>query len=78
MSFFELSHQTSYPDEFSDTVAKMTASILQEQLAPIVDTLREHARLLDLHAALLNHSTAMNRYNVGKLDDIRDFQNNIK
>ncbi|KAF8502116.1 hypothetical protein F5888DRAFT_1669362, partial [Russula emetica] len=77
MSFIETSLQTSYPDEFSDTVAKMTASILQEQLAPIVDTLREHARLLDLHAALLNHSTAMNRYNVGKIDDIRDFQNNI-
>ena len=78
MSFIETPLQTSYPDEFSDTVAKMTASILQEQLAPIVETLREHARLLDLHAALLNHSTAMNRYNVGKIDDIRDFQNNIK
>jgi hypothetical protein len=74
MSFIETSPQTSYPDEFSDTVA----SILQEQLAPIVETLREHARLLDLHAALLNHSTTMNRYNVGKIDDIRDFQNNIK
>jgi hypothetical protein len=70
--------QTSYPDDFNDTVAKMTASILQEQLVPIVETLREHARLLDVHAALLNHSTAMNRYNVGKIDDIRDFQNNIK
>jgi hypothetical protein len=78
MSFIETSHQTGYPDEFSDTVAKVTASILQEQLAPIVETLREHARLLDLHSALLNHSTAMNRYNVGKTDDIRDFQNNIK
>lgn len=78
MSFIETSPQTSYPDEFSDTVAEMTASILQEQLAPIFETLRGHARLLDLHAALLNHSTAMNRYNVGKTDDIRDFQNNIK
>ena len=78
MSFMETSLLTSYPDEFSDTVAEMTASILQEQLAPIVETLREHARLLDLHSALLNHSTAMNRYNVGKIDDIRDFQNNIK
>lgn len=70
--------QTSYPDEFSEAVAKMTASILQEQLAPIVEKLREHARLLDVQTALLNHSTAMNRYNVGKTDDIRDFQNNIK
>ncbi len=78
MSFIETPLQTSRPDELSDAVAKMTASILEEQLAPIVETLREHARLLDLHAALLNHSTAMNRYNVGKLDDIRDFQNNIK
>ena len=78
MSFIETSPQTSYPDEFSDTVAKVTASILQEQLTPIFETLREHAKLLDLHAALLNHSTAMNRYNVGKSDDIRDFQNNIK
>jgi len=41
----------------------MTASILQEQLAPIVGTLRGHARLLDLHAAHLDHNTAMNRYN---------------
>jgi hypothetical protein len=72
MSFVETS------DEFGDKVAKMAASILQEQLAPIVETLREHARLLDLHSALLNHSTGMNRYNVGKIDDIRDFQNNIK
>jgi len=78
MSSIETPLQTSRPDELSDAVAKMTASILEEQLAPIVETLREHARLLDLHAALLNHSTAMNRYNVGKLDDIRDFQNNIK
>jgi hypothetical protein len=78
MPFIETSSHTSYPDEFSDAMAEMTASILQEQLAPIVDTLREHARLLDLHAALLNHSTAMSRYNVGKIDDIRDFQNNVK
>jgi len=78
MSSIETPLQTSRPDELSDAVAKMTASILEEQLAPIVETLREHARLLDLHAALLNHSTAMNHYNVGKLDDIRDFQNNIK
>lgn len=70
--------QSAYPDEFSDSMANLTASIVQEQLAPILDTLREHAKLLDLHAALLNHSTAMNRYNVGKLDDIRDFQANIK
>ena len=51
---------------------------MQEQLAPILATLREHAKLLDIHAALLNHSTTMNRYNVGKLEDIRDFQTNIK
>ena len=78
MSPNEPATQSGYPDDFSDAMANMTASILQEQLAPILETLREHARLLDLHAALLNHSTAMNRYNVGKLDDIRDFQNNIK
>jgi hypothetical protein len=62
-----------YPEEFSDTMTKITVSMLQEQLAPIVETMREHARLLDLHAALLNHSTAINRYNVGKIDDMRDF-----
>ena len=78
MSFVETSLQTSYPDELSEAVAKMTASILQEQLAPIVETLREHARLLDLHSALLNHSTAVNRYNVGKIHEIRDLQNNVK
>lgn len=78
MSLAETPFKSGYPDEFSDAMANMTASILQEQLAPIIETLREHAKLLDLHAALLNHSTAMNRYNVGKLDDIRDFQNNIK
>jgi hypothetical protein len=59
-------------------MATMTASILQEQLAPILTTLREHAKLLDLHAALINHSTVMNRYNVGKLDDIRDLQVAVK
>jgi hypothetical protein len=58
----------------------MITSIQQDQLATIVEALREDARLLDLHAALdlLNHSTAMNHYNVGKTDDIHDFQNNIK
>jgi len=70
--------QSAYPDEFSDSMTNLMASIVQEQLAPVLETLREHAKLLDLHAALLNHSTAMNRYNVGKLDDIRDFQANIK
>jgi hypothetical protein len=59
-------------------MADLTARIVQEQLAPILETMREHAKLLDVHTALLNHSTAMNRYNVGKLDDIRDFQTNIK
>lgn len=75
MSFVETPLQTSYPDEFSDKVAKVTASILQEQLAPIVETLRG---LLDLHSALLNDGTAMNRYNAGKTDDVREFQNNVR
>ncbi|KAH9013667.1 hypothetical protein EDB84DRAFT_1532247 [Lactarius hengduanensis] len=44
----------------SDSVAAM------EQLAPILETIREHSKLLDWHSALLNHSTIMNRYNVGK------------
>ena len=70
--------QSAYPDELSDSMANLMAGIVQEQLAPVLETLRENAKLLDLHAALLNHSTAMNRYNVGKLDDIRDFQANIK
>jgi hypothetical protein len=78
MSLFGTSSQSAYPDEFSDSMADLTACIVQEQLAPILKTLQEHAKLLDLHAALLNHSTAMNSYNVGKLDDIRDFQSNIK
>ncbi|KAH9034883.1 hypothetical protein EDB85DRAFT_1889607 [Lactarius pseudohatsudake] len=55
----------------------MVACILQEQLAPILETIREHSRLLDWHSALLNHSTVMNRYNVGKLDDLRDLQTNV-
>lgn len=54
MSFVEIPFQTGYPDEYSDTIAKMITSILQGQLAPIVETLREHARLLDFHVALLN------------------------
>ncbi|KAI9458537.1 hypothetical protein F5148DRAFT_1287362 [Russula earlei] len=74
---FEAIFQSAYPDEFTDAMADVTASILREQLAPILKTLQEHAKLLDMHAALLNHSNAMNRYNVGKLDDIRDFQSNI-
>ena len=78
MSLSGAHSQSAYPDEFSDSMANLTASIVQEQMAPILQTLREHAKLLDLHAALLNHSTSMNRYNVGKLDDIRDFQTNIK
>ncbi|KAH8994065.1 hypothetical protein EDB92DRAFT_1815337 [Lactarius akahatsu] len=63
--------------EMSDSVAAMVACILQEQLAPILETIREHSRLLDWHSALLNHSTVMNRYNVGKLDDLRDLQTNV-
>jgi hypothetical protein len=77
MSFVETPFQTDYLDEFRNTVARVTASILQEQLAPIVEHFREHARLLDLHSALLNHSPGMNRYNVGKTDDVRDIQNNV-
>ena len=78
MSLSGTPSQSAYPDEFSDAMANLTASVIQDQLAPILQTLREHAKMLNLHAALLNHSTAMNRYNVGKLDDIRDFQTNIK
>jgi hypothetical protein len=65
-------------DALSDVVAEMVAHLLQERLAPILSTLKEHARLLDCHTALLNHSTVMNRYNIGKLDDLRDLQNNEK
>ncbi|KAN0134035.1 hypothetical protein V8E53_008253 [Lactarius tabidus] len=64
-------------NEISDSIAAMVACILQEQLAPILETVREHSRLLDWHSALLNHSTLMNRYNVGKLDDLRDLQTNV-
>ena len=59
----------------------MTAFILQDQLAPIVGTLDEDARLLDLHAALdlLNHSTARDKSLQRRQDhDIHDFLNNIK
>lgn len=55
----------------------MVACVLQEQLAPILETIREHSRLLDWHSALLNHSTIMNRYNAGKLEDLRDLQTNV-
>jgi len=78
MPLFEPRFQSAYPDDFMDSLANLTASILQEHLAPIVQTLQEHAKLMDVHTALLNHSTVMNRYNVGKIEDIRDFQNNIK
>ncbi|KAI0256611.1 hypothetical protein BJV78DRAFT_1150608 [Lactifluus subvellereus] len=78
MSTSQVQPQAGHLDQLSDAVAVMVAHLLQEQLAPIVDTLREHARLLDFHTALLNHSTIMSRYNVGKLDDLRDLQNSVK
>ncbi|KAI0256610.1 hypothetical protein BJV78DRAFT_1150607 [Lactifluus subvellereus] len=77
MSTSQVQPQAGHLDQLSDAVAVMVAHLLQEQLAPIVDTLREHARLLDFHTALLNHSTIMSRYNVGKLDDLRDLQNSV-
>ncbi|KAI0248943.1 hypothetical protein BJV78DRAFT_739412 [Lactifluus subvellereus] len=77
MSNSEVQPQAGHLDQLSDTVAAMVAHLLQEQLAPIVETLREHARLLDCHTALLNHGTIMSRYNVGKLDDLRDLQNSV-
>jgi len=78
MSASEAPVNAEHLAEISDSVAAMVACILQEQLAPILETIREHSRLLDLHSALLNHSTIMNRYNVGKLDDLRDLQTNVK
>jgi hypothetical protein len=78
MSASELRTSAGHFDELGDIVAAMVARLLQEQLAPILGTLKEHARLLDVHTALLNHSTAMNRYNVGKLEDLRDLQNSVK
>jgi precorrin-4 methylase len=78
MSTSDVQPQAGHLDQLSDTVAAMVAHLLQEQLAPIIETLREHARLLDCHTALLNHSTTMNRYNVGKLEDLRDLQNSVK
>ena len=78
MSAPELQPPAGHFDELGDIVAAMVARLLQEQLAPILGTLKEHARLLDVHTALLNHSTTMNRYNVGKLHDLRDLQNSVK
>ncbi|KAH9054260.1 hypothetical protein EDB87DRAFT_113690 [Lactarius vividus] len=77
MSASEAPAKVEQLHEISDSVAAMVACILQEQLAPILETIREHSRLLDWHSALLNHSTIMNRYNVGKLDDLRDLQTNV-
>ncbi len=78
MSAFEVPVQTDKLNEIGDSVAALVSCILQEQLAPILETIREHSKLLGLHSALLNHSTKMNNYNVGKLDDIRDLQTNVK
>lgn len=78
MSTSEAPVKPDYLNEISDSVAAMVAGMLEEQLAPILETIREHSRLLDLHSALLNHSTIMNRYNIGKLDDLRDLQTNVK
>jgi hypothetical protein len=78
MSTSEAHTKAQYLNEISDSVASMVACLLQEQLAPILETIREHSRLLDWHSALLNHSTIMNRYNVGKLNDLRDLQINVK
>lgn len=77
MSTPEASVKPENLNEIGDSVAAMVACVLQEQLAPILETVREHSRLLDWHSALLNHSTLMNRYNVGKLDDLRDLQTNV-
>ncbi|KAI0266716.1 hypothetical protein BC834DRAFT_969239 [Gloeopeniophorella convolvens] len=62
--------------EECDSIASLVASLLKEQLAPIIETLREHARVLDYHTALLNHHTVMAEYNVGKMEDLRDIQVN--
>ncbi|KAI9432105.1 hypothetical protein H4582DRAFT_2102545 [Lactarius indigo] len=77
MSASEVPVKVEHLNEISDSVATMVACILQEQLAPILETIREHSKLLDWHSALLNHSTIMNHYNVGKLDDLRDLQTNV-
>ncbi|KAH9159767.1 hypothetical protein EDB89DRAFT_2045563 [Lactarius sanguifluus] len=77
MSVSEAPVKAEYLNEISDSVAAVMACILQEQLAPILENIREHSKLLDWHSALLNHSTVMSRYNVGKLDDLRDLQTNV-
>jgi len=77
MSASEVPVKADHLNEISDSVAAMVACILQERLAPIREAIREHSRLLDWHSALLNHSTIMNHYNVGKLDDLRDLQTNV-
>lgn len=78
MSASEAPVKAEHLNEISDSVAAMVACILQEQLAPILETIREHSKHLNWHSALLNHSTIMNHYNVGKLDDLRDLQTNVK
>ena len=78
MSASEAPVKADHLNEISDSIAVMVACILQEQLAPIQEAIREHSKLLDWHSALLNHSTVMNHYNVGKLDDLRDLQTNVK
>ena len=67
--------QSAYPDEFSGQHGQFDSRYRAGTTSTRSrKTLRENVKLLDLHAALLNHSTAMNRYDVG----IRDFQANIK
>ncbi|KAI9459678.1 hypothetical protein BJY52DRAFT_1416027 [Lactarius psammicola] len=77
MSAAEAPIKAGHLNELSDSVTAMVVCIVQEQLALILENIREHSRLLDWHSALLNHSTIMNRYNVGKLDDLRDLQTNV-
>ena len=74
MSTYQALVKAENLNNMSGSVVAMVACVLQKQLPSAdlsMETVREHWRLLDWHSALLNHSTLMKGYKVGKLDDLR-------
>ena len=62
----------------SEIIKSKVASLIHEQLNPIISELAAQHRMLQTHSALLKYNHNVNDYQMSKLENLRDLEQSIK
>lgn len=62
----------------SEIIKAKVATLIQEQLKPVVSELAAQHQILQTHSALLRYNHNVNDYQMGRLENLRDLEQSIK